>query len=90
LADDLTKNKDTNAFKKAIVKGIPREAVLLPAHAQYRLLTQSFSLGDRVTMVQESGGVHLAVKGVVVSLNANNMDVVWDVPFMGGTTLGNR
>ena len=41
-------------------------------------------------MVQDSGGVPLSVKGVVVGLNANSMDVVWDVPFMSGITLGNR
>ena len=41
-------------------------------------------------MVQDSGGVPLSVKGVVVGLNAKSMDVVWDVPFMSGITLGNR
>lgn len=41
-------------------------------------------------MVQDSGGVPLAAKGVVIGLNAKNMDVVWDVAFMSGTTLNNR
>lgn len=43
-------------------------------------------------MVQEyaSGGVPLAMKGVVVGLNSTSVDVVWDVPFMGGETLGGR
>lgn len=41
-------------------------------------------------MVQDSGGVPLSVKGVVVGLNAKSMDVVWDVAFMSGITLGNR
>ncbi|EJD45961.1 hypothetical protein AURDEDRAFT_63788 [Auricularia subglabra TFB-10046 SS5] len=90
LADELTKAKHAETFKKALVKGIPREAVLLPAHAQYRLQTQSFSLGDRVTMVEETGGVPLSAKGVVVALNASSMDVVWDIPFMSGTTLHDR
>jgi hypothetical protein len=58
LADELNKQRVPSAFKKAIVKGIPREAVLLPAHAQYRLQTQSFSLGDRVTMVQNQAAFH--------------------------------
>ena len=51
-----------------------------------------FKLGDRVVMVQEyaSGGVPLAMKGVVVGLNSTSVDVVWDVPFMGGETLGGR
>ena len=72
-----------------MVKGIPRQAVLKPSHAVYRLQNQRFALGDRVTMVQDSGGVPLSVKGVVIGLNAKSMDVVWDVPFMSGTTMGN-
>ncbi|KAJ7767544.1 exonuclease II [Mycena olivaceomarginata] len=88
FCDQLTKS--SSAIKKAIVKGIPRQAVLKPAHAVYRLQTQHFSLGDRVTMVQDSGGVPLSVKGVVIGLNAKSMDIVWDVPFMSGITLGDR
>jgi len=90
LADDFTKIKASAQIKKAIVKGIPRQAVLKPAHAVYRLQNQHFALGDRVTMVQDSGGVPLSVKGVVIGLNSKTMDVVWDVPFMSGVTLGDR
>lgn len=72
------------------MKGIPRQAVLKPSHAVYRLQNQHFALGDRVTMVQDSGGVPLSVKGVVIGLNAKSMDVVWDVAFMSGITLGDR
>lgn len=72
------------------MKGIPRQAVLKPSHAMYRLQGQRFSLGDRMTMVMDSGAVPLAAKGVVLGLNEKNMDVVWDVPFMSGTTLGDR
>jgi hypothetical protein len=79
-----------SSIKKVMVKGIPRSAVLKPSHAVYRLHNQHFALGDRVTMVQDSGGVPLSVKGVVVGLNAKSMDVVWDVPFMSGATLGDR
>ncbi|KAJ3505765.1 hypothetical protein NLJ89_g7245 [Agrocybe chaxingu] len=88
LADAFT--KDNPKIKKAMVKGIPRQAVLKPAHAVYRLQNQHFSLGDRVTMVRDSGGVPLSVKGVVIGLNSKSMDVVWDVPFMSGGTLGDR
>ena len=90
LADTFTKSKSPASLKKAIVKGIPRQAVLKPSHVVYRLQNQHFALGDRVTMVQDSGGVPLSVKGVVVGLNAKSMDVIWDVPFMSGITLGNR
>lgn len=72
------------------MKGIPRQAVLKPSHAVYRLKNQSFALGDRVTMVQDSGGVPLSIKGVVVGLDAKSMDIVWDVPFISGTTMGDR
>ena len=41
-------------------------------------------------MVQDTGSVPLAVKGVVVGINPKNMEVVWDVSFMSGTTLGDR
>jgi 5'-3' exoribonuclease 1 len=41
-------------------------------------------------MVQDSGSIPLGIKGVVVGINNQSMDVVWDVPFMSGTTLGDR
>ncbi|KAH0584878.1 hypothetical protein H2248_008156 [Termitomyces sp. 'cryptogamus'] len=90
LEDSFTANKSSSGIKKAIVKGIPRQAVLKPAHAMYRLQNQEFALGDRVTMVQDSGSVPLSAKGVVIGLNSKSMDVVWDVPFMSGVTLGDR
>ncbi|KAI0052258.1 hypothetical protein FA95DRAFT_1483852 [Auriscalpium vulgare] len=90
LADDSNRSRSPSNFKKVVVNKIPRRAVLKPAHAVYRLQNQSFTLGDRVTMVQDSGGVPLSAKGVVIGLNAKNMDVVWDVAFMSGTTLGDR
>ena len=90
LEDKCREGKSTETIKKAIVKGIPRQALLKPSHAVYRLQNQTFSLGDRVVMVRDSGSVPLAVKGVVVGINANSLDVVWDVPFMSGSTLGGR
>jgi len=72
------------------VKSIPRQAVLKPAHAVYKLQNQHFALGDRVIMIRETGGVPLSAKGVVVGLTSQAMEVVWDVAFLSGTTLGNR
>jgi 5'-3' exoribonuclease 1 len=43
-----------------------------------------------VVMVQDSGSVPLSIKGVVIGINAKSMDVVWDVSFMAGSTLGDR
>ncbi|KZT67451.1 hypothetical protein DAEQUDRAFT_673200 [Daedalea quercina L-15889] len=90
VADKITSTKSPGAIKKAMVKGIPRQAILKPAHAVYRLQNQHFALGDRVTMVQDSGSVPLSLKGIVIGMNAKSMDVVWDAPFMAGTTLGDR
>ncbi|KAF8975312.1 exonuclease II [Cyathus striatus] len=90
LVNEITQKKSLSAIKKDIVKGIPRQAGLKPSHAVYRLQNQRFALGDRVTMVQDSGGVPLSVKGVVVGLYAKTMDVIWDVPLMSGSTLGDR
>jgi len=77
-------------MKKVIVNGIPRQAVLKPAHAVYRLQNQRFDVGDRVMMVQDSGSVPLSIKGVIIGINAKTLDVVWDVSLLSGSTLGNR
>ena len=90
LADKFNSSRSPETYKRALVKNIPRRAVLKPVHAVYRLQNQQFTLGDRVIMVQDSGAVPLSIKGVVIGINAKNMDIVWDVPFMSGTTLGNR
>ncbi|KAH7907684.1 exonuclease II [Hygrophoropsis aurantiaca] len=92
LADSLTATQQATAIKKALVKNIPRHAVLKPSHAVYRLQRQTFALGDRVVMVRDSGGVPLGVKGIVVGVGSGgkSVDVLWDVPFMAGVTLGDR
>jgi len=88
LVDQLSERRAQ--MKKVIVNGIPRQAVLKPAHAVYRLQNQRFDVGDRVAMVKDSGSVPLSIKGVVIGINAKTLDVVWDVSFMSGSTLGNR
>ena len=92
LADHFRESKTAEDVKRAMVQGIPRQAVLKPSHAIYRLQGQTFGLGDRVIMVQDAaaGGVPLGMKGVVVGLSMKDIDVVWDVPFIGGETLGGR
>jgi len=77
-------------MKKVVVNSIPRQAVLKPAHAVYRLQNQQFNIGDRVVMVKDSGSVPLSIKGVVIGINAKTLDVVWDVSLMSGSTLGDR
>ncbi|KAG8752127.1 hypothetical protein FRC14_007322 [Serendipita sp. 396] len=90
VANSLTANRSAAAIKKAKVQGIPRRAVLKPAQVGSRLQGQIFHLGDRVIMVQDSGGVPLCAKGVVIGLVDKMIDVVWDNAFIGGTTLGGR
>jgi 5'-3' exoribonuclease 1 len=72
------------------VNGLPRQAVLMPAHAAYRLQNQRFDVGDRVVMVKDSGSVPLSAKGVVIGVNQKMLEVVWDIQLMSGSTLGNR
>jgi hypothetical protein len=89
-ADSINKGKSPAAIKKTMVENIPRHAVLKPAHSIYRLQNQHFALGDRVIMAQDSGGVPLSIKGVVIGINSKTIDVIWDIPLMSGVTLGDR
>ncbi|KAH7318499.1 XRN 5'-3' exonuclease N-terminus-domain-containing protein [Stachybotrys elegans] len=76
------------------LRGVPRTALLKPADAELVLANQTFSLGDRVTFIAAAGKVPLATRGTVVGISrtatALLLDVVWDSPFMSGTTLGER
>ncbi|GLA39344.1 hypothetical protein AnigIFM63309_006681 [Aspergillus niger] len=76
------------------VRGLPRSALLRPSDVEQRLGNQTFKLGDRVVYAQDSGKVPIATRGTVVGLTrtprALLLDVVFDVSFMSGTTLGDR
>ncbi|KAH0562252.1 hypothetical protein GP486_003048 [Trichoglossum hirsutum] len=76
------------------IKGVPRRGLLKPSDAEHRLGNQKFSLGDRVVYVPDSGRVPIATRGTVVGLTRTSrttlLDVVFDVTFMGGTSLGDR
>lgn len=79
-------------FKR--VKNVPRKALLKPEDAEHRLHDQRFDLGDRVVYVQSSGKVPIATRGTVIGLTKTArhtlLDVVFDVTFMSGSTLGDR
>lgn len=77
-------------MRKARADEIPRQAVLKPEYAVYRLRDQRFCIGDRVVMVQDSGSVPLSTRGVVIGVKAKTADVVWDVSFVSGSSLGNK
>ncbi len=83
-------NMQGQGIKRMVIKNIPRTALLKPSHAPFRLNGQKFALGDRVLVVHDSGSVPLAARGVVVGLNVDNIDVVFDIPFLSGSTLGGR
>jgi 5'-3' exoribonuclease 1 len=82
--------KVEDRFKPRRINGVPRHAVLHPAHAEGRLQGQVFVLGDRVTYIQNSGKVNMATAGTVVGINISTVDVVFDVPILSGSTLGGR
>ncbi|KIX09646.1 uncharacterized protein Z518_00727 [Rhinocladiella mackenziei CBS 650.93] len=76
------------------ISGVPRNGLLKPSDAQWRLGHQKFVLGDRVIYVADSGKVPIASKGTVVGLTQTTretwLDIVFDVSFMSGTSLGDR
>lgn len=91
-ADNLSLAQPQMQPKK--VRGVPRSALLRPSDVEHRLGNQSFKLGDRVVYAQDSGKVPIATRGTVVGLTRTPrsllLDVVFDVSFMSGTTLGGR
>ena len=90
LADKLAASRSPDQLKRQQARSIPRRAVLKPEQAKTRLQHQTFRLGDRVVMAAETGNVPLSTKGTVVGIRPEFMDVIWDVGFIGGTTLGDR
>jgi 5'-3' exoribonuclease 1 len=72
----------------------PRSALLKPSDSQHRLGNQRFGLGDRIIYTADSGKVPIASKGTVVGLTQTIretwLDIVFDVSFMSGTSLGDR
>ena len=91
-ADDLKLSEINQDPKK--MTGVPRNALMRPQDAEHRLGNQDFFLGDRVVYVAQTGKVPIAFRGTVVGISrtptAKLLDVVFDVTFMSGTTLGDR
>lgn len=76
------------------IVGAPRSAILKPADAEQRLSNQNFQLGDRIVYVQDSGKVPIAARGTVIgksrTARAMLLDIVFDIEFISGTSLGER
>ena len=83
-------SNQADPYKPKRVNGVPRQALLHPSHAEGRLQSQTFSVGDRVVYVQNSGKVDIAMRGTVVGINTSTLDIVFDSPIMSGSTLGGR
>ncbi|GAA5803816.1 hypothetical protein HPULCUR_009301 [Helicostylum pulchrum] len=76
--------------KKVVIRGVPRKVLLRPEDAVVRLNYQTFSLGDRVIYVCDTGSVPIGNKGTVVGVDEKTIDIVFDTTFMGGVTLSGR
>ena len=91
-ADDAVRIEPAGTTQS--MSGIPRNALLKPADSQQRLGNQKFVIGDRLIYTADSGKVPIASKGTVVGLTQTSretwLDVVFDVTFMSGATLGDR
>ncbi|KAF9926111.1 5'-3' exoribonuclease 1 [Linnemannia zychae] len=77
-------------MKHVIVKNLGRHTMLKPSHAATLLPDQTFSLGDRVVFVQDSGTVPIGAKGTVVGIDRLEIEVVFDDNFMSGMDLSGR
>ncbi|KAG5440895.1 hypothetical protein PCK2_000050, partial [Pneumocystis canis] len=82
--------ENISLFTPKRINNVPRNAVLKPSQCELRLQDQVFSLGDRVIYVHDSGKVPIATKGIVVRTGKKMIDIIFDVPFMSGTTLGGK
>lgn len=81
-------------FEAKGLNAVPRSALLKPEDAEVRLGNQNFALGDRVVYVAASGKVPIAVRGTVIGISrtptAKLLDIVFDITFMSGGSLGER
>ncbi|GAA98835.1 hypothetical protein E5Q_05523 [Mixia osmundae IAM 14324] len=89
-ADELQNLRSQTEFKRKVFRGLPRSSLLRPSHTGTRLQKQTFTTGDRIIFVSDIGHVPLAAKGTVVGVQVKLIDIVVDVPFMGGHTLNGR
>ena len=93
-ADKARQLDPTDGGKIQKINGAPRNAILKPSDAEHRLAGQRFSLGDRVVYVQDSGKVPIATRGTIVgksrTARATLLDILFDIEFISGTSLGDR
>ncbi|KAF5348519.1 hypothetical protein D9756_009689 [Leucocoprinus leucothites] len=88
--DSIAKSVTEPTVKEITIEKYPSPAILPHGYSLDRMRKQVFALGDRVRMVRGSGLVSLGEKGVVVGYDNDFIDVVWDKPFILGSTLNGR
>ncbi|CAH7671568.1 hypothetical protein PPACK8108_LOCUS6357 [Phakopsora pachyrhizi] len=89
ITEKFLVNQNPENMLQAIIKNVPRNAILKPAHTIERLRGQKFLLDDSVTMVSDSGMVPISARGTVLSITDKMVEVVFDGPFIGRTSLNN-
>ncbi|CAH7670780.1 hypothetical protein PPACK8108_LOCUS5515 [Phakopsora pachyrhizi] len=89
ITEKFLVNQNPESMQQEIIKNVPRKAILKPAHAIEQLRGQKFLLGNRVTMVSDSGVVPISARGTVLSITDKMVEVVFDGPFIGRTSLNN-
>ncbi|KAF5348596.1 hypothetical protein D9756_009690 [Leucocoprinus leucothites] len=90
MLDSMTQTATDTTTKEIIIEKYPSPAILPHGYSLDRMRKQVFALGDRVRMVRSSGLVSPGEKGVVVGYDNDFIDVVWDKPFILGSTLSGR
>lgn len=93
-AEQVSQLDPADKCKIQRINGAPRNAILKPSDAEQRLNSQRFTLGDRVVYVADSGKVPIATRGTVVGKSRTArtilLDILFDIEFISGTTLGDR
>jgi hypothetical protein len=78
--DKILKRR-ANADQETItVNNIPRHNILKPQHSKYRLGKQGFALGDRIICTVDDSAVPLGIRGTIVGIEGEILDVLFDYP----------
>ena len=88
--DDLYSKIPNSETRVVQVLNVPRQSLLKPEHAQYRLSNQTFQLGERIVHCSNSGSVSIGAKGTVIGIESSLLEVLFDLKFMSASNLGQR
>jgi 5'-3' exoribonuclease 1 len=77
-------------MKSINVTNVPRLALLKPEHTSYRLGDQDFKIGERIVHASDIGSAPLGAKGTIIGMESKYLEILFDEPFLSGSTLGGR